>query len=97
MSDQEELEEEDTVQFNMKETKLSEEEQTDGTELNKPEKKVTFKDEIEMPPGEARNLEWMVNTHHGTENIVGHTRSEDISMKENLNWCTTEHYLCDYC
>ena len=38
---------------------------------------VTFKDKVEMSPGEARNLEWMVNMHPGTENIVGHTRSED--------------------
>ena len=65
----------------MKETKLSEEEQTDETELNQPEKTVSFKDELGLPHGEARNLEWTVNTHLGTDNIVGHTRSEDISMK----------------
>ena len=47
-----------------------------------------------MPP---ENLEWMANMHHSTENIVGCTSSEDISMKDNLNWCTTEHYLSDYC
>ena len=93
---EEESEEEDPVQLNMKETKLSEEEQTDETELNKPEKKVTFKDKLQLPPGEARNLEWTVNTHPCRENIVGHTRSEDISMKENMNWCTTEHYFSDY-
>ena len=81
----------------MKETKLSEEEQTGKTKLNKQEKKVTFKDKVEMPPREARNLEWTVNMHPSTEDIVGCTRSEDISMKENLNWCTTERYLSDYC
>ena len=35
--------------------------------------------------------------HPGAENIVGHARSEDLNMKENLNWCTTEHYLSEYC
>ena len=50
-----------------------------------------------MPPGEARNLEWTVNTNLGTENIVRHMRSDDLSMKENLNWCSAEHYLRDYC
>ena len=30
-------------------------------------------------------MEWMANTHPSTENIVGCTTSEDISMKENLN------------
>ena len=24
--------------------------------------------------------------HPSTENLVGHTRSEDLSMKESLNW-----------
>ena len=65
--------------------------------MNKPEKKVTLKDTVELPPGEASNLEWMANMHPSTENIMGCTRSEDISMKENLNWCTTEHCLSDYC
>ena len=69
---------------------LSEEGQTDETKFNNPEKNVTFKENVEMPPGEARNLQWMVNMHPSTQNIVGHTRSEDLSMKENLNWCTTE-------
>ena len=50
-----------------------------------------------MPPGEARSLEWTASMHPSTENTVGHTRSEDLSMTENLNWCTTEHYLNDYC
>ena len=96
-TDKEESEEEDPVQSNMKGTKLSEEEQIDETELNKPEKKATFMDEVGMAPGEATNLEWTTNTHPRTENIVGCRRSEDIRMKENLNWYTTEHYLSDYC
>ena len=89
--------EEDTAELNMEETKLSAEEQMDKTKLNKQEKKITFKDEVEMPPGEDRNLEWTAHMHPGTKNIVGHTRSEDMSMKENLNWCTTKHYSSDYC
>ena len=56
-TDEEESEEEDPLQLNMKETKLNEEEQTDETELNQPEKKVTFKHKVELPPGEARNLD----------------------------------------
>ena len=87
LTDEEESEEEDNpVQLNMEETKLSEEEKTE-----------TVKDEPEMPPGDTRKLEWMANMHPSTDNIVGHTRIEDLSMKENLNWCTTEHYLSDYC
>ena len=83
---EEELDEEDNpVQLNMEEAELSEQEWT-----------KTAKGESEMPPGEAQNLEWMVNTYPSTENIVGHARSEDLSMKENLNWCTTDHYLSDY-
>ena len=96
-TDEEESEEEDPVQLNMKETELSEEEQMGETELNKPEKRVTFKDKVKLPPEEARNLEWMANTHPGTENIVRSRRHEDVSMKEKLNWCTTEHNLSDYC
>ena len=96
-TDEEASEEEDPVQLNMKEAKLSEKEQTDETKINKPEKSVTSKDKIEMPPGETRNLEWTANTHPGIENIVGHIRSEDISMKENLNWCTMEQDLSDNC
>ena len=38
-----------------------------------------------------------MNIHPSTENIVGCTRSEDLDMKESLNWCTTENYLSDYC
>ena len=38
----------------------------------------------------------MANTHPGRENIMGCTRREDMSMKENHNWCTTEHCLSDY-
>ena len=79
-------EEDNTAQLNMDETELHEQENTE-----------TVKDEPEMPPGDARNLESMANMHPSTENIVGHTRSEELSMKENLNWCTTEHYLSDYC
>ena len=87
LSNEEELDEEDDpVQLN-----------TDDTKLNEQEKEVTFKDEAKMPPGEVRNLEWTVNRHPSTENIVGHTRSKDLNMKESLNWCTTEHYLSDYC
>ena len=87
LTHKEESEEEvNPVQLNVDETILSEEEKTE-----------TVKDEPEMPPGEAQNLEWMANLHPGTKNIVGYTRSEDLSMKENLNWCTTEHYLSDYC
>ena len=56
-----------------------------GTELSEQEKTETFKDEAEIPPGEAQNLEWMVNMHPSTENIVGHTRSEDLNMKESFN------------
>ena len=83
---EEELDEEDNpVQLNMEEAELSEQEWT-----------KTVKGESEMPPGEAQNLEWMVNTYPSTENIVGHARSEDLSMKENLNWATTDHYLSDY-
>ena len=39
----------------------------------------------------------MANTHPGTGNIVGCTTSEDLSMKEDHNCCTTEYYLNDYC
>ena len=84
-TDKEEAEAEDPVQLNMKENKFSEEEQTDETKTNKSEKKVTFNDELELPPGEARNLGWMVNRLPSTGNIVGCTRSEYISMRENLN------------
>ena len=78
LTDKKELDEEDNpVQLKKGEIKLSEQEKTE-----------IFKDESEMPPGEAQNLEWM---HPGTENTVGHTRSEDLNMKESLNWCTTEH------
>ena len=42
-------------------------------------------------------MEWTANIHPGTENIMGHTRSEDLNMKECLNWCTTEYYLSEYC
>ena len=35
--------------------------------------------------------------HPSTENIVGCIRSEDLNMEESLYWCTTEHYLSDYC
>ena len=38
-----------------------------------------------------------MNTHPSTENVVEHTKSEDLNMEEILYWCTTEHYLCDYC
>ena len=38
-----------------------------------------------------------MNTHPGTENNVGCTRSKDLNMKESLNWCKPEHYLSDYC
>ena len=87
LSDEEESDEEDhPVQL-----------KTDDTELNEQEMKETFNDEAEMPPGEAQNLEWMANTHPGTENMVGCTRSEDLNMKESLHWCTTEHFLSDYC
>ena len=47
------------------------------------------------PPGEAQNLDGMANMHPGTENIVWHTRTKDLNMKESLNWCTMEHYLSD--
>ena len=61
LSDEEESDEEDDpIQL-----------QTDDTKLNEQEKKEIFKDEAEMPPGEAQNLEWMANTHPGTENNVG--------------------------
>ena len=58
-------EEEDPVQLN-----------TDDTKLNEQEKQEIFKDETIMPPGEARNLEWIANTHPNTENIVGHTEAK---------------------
>ena len=51
LTDEEESDEEDDpVQLKMDETKLNEQ-----------EKKVTFKDEAEKPPGEARNMEWTAN------------------------------------
>ena len=34
--------------------------------------------------------------HPSTENVLGHTRSGGLNMKESLNWCTTGHYLSDY-
>ena len=84
---EEELDEEDNpVELKMDETKLSEQ-----------EKNEIFNDKTEIPTGEAQNLEWMANTHPSREDIVGHTRSEDLYMKESLNWCTTEHYFSDYC
>ena len=49
----------------------------DETELSEQEKTETFKDESEMPPGEAQNLEWTANMHPSTENSVGCARSED--------------------
>ena len=42
-------------------------------------------------------MEWMAIMHPGTENIMRCRGGENLSMKENLNWCTTEHYLSDYC
>ena len=38
-----------------------------------------------------------MNTHPSTENVVEHTKTEDLNMEEILYWCTTEYYLSDYC